>query len=64
MLPAESENDALTDGRTDRQTDGQTGGWILEHNFLNGYPALFKVVGYKKSVIYQRLESARKLRAS
>ena len=24
MLPAESENDALTDGRTDGQTDGRT----------------------------------------
>ena len=32
MLPAESENDALTDGRTDGQTDGRT----LERNFLNG----------------------------
>ena len=33
MLPAESENDALTDGWTDEQTaDGRT----LERNFLNG----------------------------
>ena len=30
MLSAESENDALTDGRTDVQTDGRT----LERNFL------------------------------
>ena len=38
MLPAESENDALMDGRTDRQTDRQTDVWKLEHNFLNeGY---------------------------
>ena len=32
MLPAESENNALTDGRTDAGTDGRT----LECNFLNG----------------------------
>ena len=31
MLPAESENDALMDGRTDRRRDGH-----LERNFLNG----------------------------
>ena len=42
MLPAENENDALTDRRTgvqtDRQTDGQTGGRTLERNLLNrGY---------------------------
>ena len=44
MLPAESENDALTDRQTDiqtdrqsdRQTDGQTDKRTLESNFLNG----------------------------
>ena len=33
MLPAESENDALMDGRTDVQTDGQTDGRTFERNF-------------------------------
>ena len=33
MLQAESDNDALMDGRTDRRTDGQT----LERIFLNGW---------------------------
>ena len=47
MLPAESENDVLIDGRThrwtDRQTDGQTDEWTLEHNFLNeGYNIIFR----------------------
>ena len=51
MLPAESENDALTDGLTYRQLDRQTEGrQTLEHNFLNGgynINTLFKVAGYK-----------------
>ena len=36
MLTAESENDALTDGRTDGQTAERTDGCTLERNFLNG----------------------------
>ena len=48
MLPAESENDALTDGGTYRRTDRRT----LERNFLiGGYniiPHTFKVARYKK----------------
>ena len=36
MLPAESEKDALTDGRMDRRIDGKTDGRTLERNFLNG----------------------------
>ena len=40
MLPAESENDALTDGRTDgwtdARTDRRTDGRTPERNFLNG----------------------------
>ena len=32
MLPAESENDELTDVQTEGQTDGRT----LKRNFLNG----------------------------
>ena len=50
MLPAESENGALTGGRTNGRTEGRTEGRTLECNFLNeGYniiPPLFKVAGY------------------
>ena len=57
MLPAESENDALTDGRTEGQTDGRTDRrtdtrtqifeWRLEHNT----PQFFKWRGIKISRI-------------
>ena len=54
MLPAESEHDALTDGRTDGQTDGRTDGhsntFCLNGGYNIWYPALFKVAGYKKNL--------------
>ena len=59
MLPAESENDALTDERTD--------GRMLKRNFLNGRynvkPALFKVAGYENSFTC-RTSSMQRVKAS